>query len=137
MSDEQKRVVNHKNRRIRVLVADDSRTALQSLCQYLEFNGGFEIVGTAGDGIHLLQQTERLHPELVLTDLSMPRMSGLTATQGLRKAFPDLRIIIFTELSGLSLREECLHCGADGFVEKSQMPEKLLQEVRRLFPKVW
>lgn len=134
-SHDQERAVNFRGRRIRVLVADDSPTALVSLCHYLEFDGGFEIVGTAGDGIQLLQQAERLRPELVLTDLSMPHMSGLTAAEGLRKAFPDLRIIIFTELSGLSLREECLHLGADGFVEKNQMPEKLLQELRRLFPK--
>jgi DNA-binding NarL/FixJ family response regulator len=45
-----------------------------------------------------------------------------------------MRILIFSELSGLSLREECMRSGADGFVEKSQMPEKLMQEVRRLFP---
>lgn len=104
----QEQRVNIRRRRIRVVVADDSQTALQSLCQYLEFDGGFEVVGTAGDGIQLLQQAERLRPELVLTDLSMPRMSGLTATKGLRESFPDMRIIIFTEMSGLSLREECL-----------------------------
>jgi DNA-binding NarL/FixJ family response regulator len=70
----------------------------------------------------------------VLTDLSMPRISGLVATTELRKAFPKLCIIVFTELNGLSLRDECLRCGADGFVEKSQMPEKLMEEVRRFFP---
>lgn len=121
-------------RKIRVLVADDSRTALRSVCQYLEFEGQFEIVGTAVDGLHLLHQAERLRPELVLTDLSMPQMTGLEAAKVLRKSFPELRILIFTELSGLSLREECLRCGADGFVEKSQMPERLMEEVRRLFP---
>jgi len=71
----------------------------------------------------------------VLTDLSMPRVSGLEATMELRKLFPELRILIFTELNGYSLREECLRCGANGFVEKSAMPEKLMDEVLRLFPK--
>jgi two-component system nitrate/nitrite response regulator NarL len=123
------------NRRIRVLVADDSPTALLSVCSYLDFERIFEIVGTASDGRNLLYHAKRLRPDLVLTDLSMPRMSGLQAALELRKSFPEMRILIFTEMNGLSLRDECLQCGADGFVEKSQMPEKLMQEVYRLFPR--
>lgn len=126
--------MEQSNRRIRVLVADDSRTALNSVCKYLEFDGQFEIVGTASDGVVLLQQAERFRPDLVLADFSMPQMNGFEATIALRKSFPELRILIFSGLNSLSLREECLRCGADGFVEKNQMPEKLIQEVRRLFP---
>jgi DNA-binding NarL/FixJ family response regulator len=121
-------------RKIRVVVADDSRTALRAVCAYLNFEGQFEIVGTANDGLSVLQQAERLCPDLLLTDLSMPRMTGLEAAMQLRKSVPGLRILIFTELTGLLLREECLQSGVDGFVEKSQMPEKLMEEVRKLFP---
>jgi DNA-binding NarL/FixJ family response regulator len=122
------------NRRIRVLVADDSPTALRSMCRYLEYSGEFEIVGTARDGQHVLQQAERFRPDLVLADLSMPQLNGFEATTELRRSFPKMRVLIFSELSGLSLHEECVRSGADGFVEKSQMPEKLMQEVRKLFP---
>jgi DNA-binding NarL/FixJ family response regulator len=122
------------SRRIRVLVADDSPTALRSVCRYLEYAGEFDVVGTARDGEHVLQQAERFRPDLVLADLSMPQKNGFEASSELRRVFPKLRILIFSELSGLSLREECMRSGADGFVEKSQMPEKLMQEVRRLFP---
>jgi DNA-binding NarL/FixJ family response regulator len=121
-------------RKIRVVVADDSRTALHAVCAYLDFEGQFEIVGTANDGLSVLSQAERLCPDLLLTDLRMPRMTGLEAATQLRKSFPELRILIFTELNGHLLREECLQCGIDGFVEKSQIPEKLMEEVRRLFP---
>jgi len=117
-----------------VLVADDSRTALHAVCAYLDFEGQFEIVGTASDGLSVLSQAESLCPDLLLTDLCMPRMTGLEAAMQLRKSFPGLRILIFTELNGLLLREECLQSGVDGFVEKSQMPEKVMEEVRRLFP---
>jgi DNA-binding NarL/FixJ family response regulator len=122
------------NRRIRVLVADDSPTALRSVCRYLEYAGQFEIIGTARDGQHVLDQAKRFRPDLVLTDLSMPKMSGFEAATELRRSFPEMHVLIFSELSGLSLREECLRSGADGFVEKSQMPEKLIEEVRKLFP---
>jgi DNA-binding NarL/FixJ family response regulator len=121
------------DRKIRVVVADDSRTALRAVCSYLEFEGKFEIVGTAWDGVSVLQQAERFRPDLVLADLSMPNMSGLEAATQLRQSFPELRILIFSELNGLSLRAACLQSGADGFVEKSCMPEKLMEEVQRIF----
>ena len=121
--------------RIRVLVADDSPTALRAVSAYLRCEGRLEIVGTAMDGVHLLREAKRLLPELVIVDLSMPRIGGLEATAQLRKSFPELRIIIATELSGPSLRDECLRCGANGFVYKSELAEKLMEEVRRLFPK--
>jgi len=120
---------------IRVLVADDSPTALRAMAGYLQCEEGLTIVGTALDGAHLLQEAKRLLPDLVLVDLSMPRITGLEATVHLRKSFPKLRIIIATELSGLSLKDECLRCGADGFVYKSELSEKLMEEVRRLFSK--
>ena len=122
------------NRRIRVLVADDSPTALRSVCKFLQFQGAFELAGTARDGQHVLYQAERFRPDLVLIDLSMPQKNGLEATMELRKAFPEMRVLIYSQLSGLALKEECLRWGAHGFVEKSQMPETLMEEVHRLFP---
>jgi DNA-binding NarL/FixJ family response regulator len=126
--------MNSNKRSIRVVVADDSPAALLSICGYLEFAGNFEIVATACDGLDLLWQVDRFRPDLVLTDLSMSGMSGLEAAAALRKSYADMRIIIFSELSGLSLPEECTRHGADTFVEKSNMPDKLMKEVRRLFP---
>jgi DNA-binding NarL/FixJ family response regulator len=63
----------------------------------------------------------------------MPRLSGLEAATQLRKLFPGLRILILTQMSGRSLKDECMRCGADGFIEKGQLPGRLMQEVRRLF----
>jgi DNA-binding NarL/FixJ family response regulator len=126
--------LEHGTRKIRVVVADDSRTALRAVCAYLDFEGQFEIVGTASDGLSVLRQAESLCPDLVLTDLSMPQMTGLEVATQLRKSLPGLRIILFTELSGLLLQEQLLQGGVDAFVEKSQMPEKLMEEVRKLFP---
>ena len=123
------------DRPIRVLVADDSATALACICRYLEFEGQFEIVGTAPDGLRLVQKAGRLRPDLVLTDISMPLLNGLEATAELRRLYPELRIVVITELSGLSLKEECVRRGANTLVEKNQMPEKLMEEVSKLFPR--
>jgi DNA-binding NarL/FixJ family response regulator len=118
---------------IRVLIADDSPTALRSICEYLEFAGGFEIVGTASDGLNAVQLASLRQPDLVLLDLSMPRVNGLEAAKQIRLSSPDLRMIIFSELKGLSLADECVRSGADSFVHKSHLPEGLLAEIRRLF----
>jgi len=118
---------------IRVVVADDSPTALRSVCDYLDFAGGFEIVGTASDGLNAIQVASAKKPDLVLLDLSMPRVNGLEAALQIRLSSPDLRVIIFSELFGLSLAEECRRHGADTFVHKSNLPERLLPEIQRLF----
>lgn len=118
---------------IRVLVADDSPTALRSVCDYLDFAGGFEIVGTASDGLNAVQLAALKKPDLVLLDLSMPRVNGLEAARQIRLSSPDLRLIIFSELNGLSLADECRRNGADAFVHKSHLPERLLPEIERLF----
>ncbi|HKM91519.1 MAG TPA: response regulator [Candidatus Acidoferrales bacterium] len=119
---------------IRVLVADDSPTALNSICAYLEMEGGFEIVGTASDGINVLQQAAALRPDLVLMDIHMPRMSGLDVTRELHRTYPSLPIILFSEIAGTILWAECIGRGASAFVHKAQMPEQLLREIWRLFP---
>ena len=124
----------HATNKIRVLIADDSPTALRSICEYLEFAGGFDIVGTASDGQNAVQLAALYKPDLVLLDLSMPRVNGLEAAEQIRLTSPDLRVIIFSELNGLSLAEECLRHGAHSFVPKSLLPEGLLMEIQRLFP---
>jgi DNA-binding NarL/FixJ family response regulator len=121
---------------IRVLIADDSPTALKSVRDYLEFAGGFEIVGMATDGLHAVQLASVHRPDLVLLDLSMPRVNGLEAAEQIRLSSPNLRVIIFSELYGLSLADECRRHGADSFVHKSHLPELLLPEIERLFPPV-
>jgi two-component system, NarL family, nitrate/nitrite response regulator NarL len=108
--------------------------ALQSVCEYLEFEGNFDIVGTASDGLNVVQQAEIHRPDLVVLDLSMPRMNGLEAAERMRKLGPDLRLIVFSELDDPALKVECKRRGADGYVRKSRMPEELIDKVYELFP---
>jgi DNA-binding NarL/FixJ family response regulator len=124
-------VVDHNF--IRVLIADDSPTALRSVREYLEFAGGFQVVCTTRDGMDAVRLAERHQPDLALLDLSMPGLNGLEAARQLRRSFPSLRVIIFSELNGLSLEDECKRFGADSFVPKCELPDALILEIRRLF----
>jgi CheY-like chemotaxis protein len=83
--------------------------------------------------LNAVQLASAHKPDLVLLDLSMPRVNGLEAAEQIRLSSPDLRVIIFSELNGLSLAEECRRHGADSFVHKSHLPERLLPEIDRLF----
>jgi DNA-binding NarL/FixJ family response regulator len=119
---------------IRVLVADDSPTALRSVCDYLDFSGGLDLVCTASDGLNAVQLVAKHQPDLALLDFRMPRLNGLQAAQQLRRAYPSLRVIIYSEIQGTTLEEECRNHGADGYVSKGRLPDGLLHEIRRLFP---
>jgi DNA-binding NarL/FixJ family response regulator len=125
----------NRTRDIRVLVADDSLVAREAICSYLETLDGVRIVGAAKNGFDLLEKADLLRPDLVITDLCMPRMSGIECTLRLHGILPTVRIIVFTELGGPLTREACIDAGADGYLHKSQLPEDLVFEIHRLFPK--
>ena len=120
---------------IRVLIADDSPTALQSVCEYLHFAGGFQVVCTASDGLNAVQLAEYHRPDLALLDFRMPRLNGLQTARKLREMMPGLRVILYSEINVATLEEECRSHGVDSFVSKSRLPDGLLSEIRRLFPR--
>lgn len=124
-------------RSIRVVAADDSPVALAAICSFLETLSAITVVGTALSGYELLQKAEALGPDLVVTDLRMPRMSGLECTLHLRDILPATRVIVVTEMDGPLARHACLEAGADVCLHKSEMPEELALAIRRLFPKVF
>lgn len=126
----------HERKTIRVLVADDSLVALGAICAFLGTLEGISIVGAAKNGYELLKRAEELRPDLVITDLCMPQMSGVESTLYLREFMPAARIIVYTELGTPLTRGACLDAGADGFLDKSQMPEDLVSEIHRLFPNI-
>lgn len=77
---------------------------------------GHEVVGTATDGIDALETFERTHPELVLMDVRMPRMDGLTCASRLAELDPKVKVVMVT--GGRTTAAEARQAGAHGFVEK-------------------
>lgn len=122
---------------VRVLVVDDSPVALAAICTCLETEPAIEVVGTAKNGFELPEKAERLEPDVIITDLHMPRMNGLECTLSLREMMPTTRFIIISdtpEPSG-SPTLKIAHTGR--YFDKSTSPEEVLAEVRRLFPEVF
>jgi DNA-binding NarL/FixJ family response regulator len=119
---------------IRVVVVDDSAADLDALCSFLKTQKRIEIVGTAKNGIELLKTVEALRPDLVITDLHLPRMSGIECTLRLRELMPATRFIVFTDLDSPFTEADCAEPGADFYLYKEHMPGKVVTAIHRLFP---
>jgi DNA-binding NarL/FixJ family response regulator len=114
---------------IRVLVVDDTEMVREGLTAYLSLEADLLVVGTCSDGSEVPEAVERLSPDVVVMDLSMPVVDGLTATRLLRESHPEVRVVVLTgEQPGA--RAAALEAGAVGFVEKSADPSDLLVSVR-------
>ena len=115
----------------RILVVDDNETIRTIVKSTLELQTPF-IVHEAVDGLDALQKAETLNPDLVVMDLSMPRMDGLNATRTLKKSDHPPHVILFTVHKDAIPESDARQIGLDGIVEKSDSLESLLNEIQRL-----
>ena len=116
---------------MRVLIADDHRLMVEGTRQALERAGGFEIVGEATTGVQVLPLVRRLKPELVLLDLRMPQMDGLTCLAKIRKEFPDVKVAILSVSQDPELIQTALKRGASAYIVKSIDPDDLAGALRQ------
>jgi DNA-binding NarL/FixJ family response regulator len=112
----------------RIIVADDNPRVLHGILPILETE--FEVVATASNGRELVDQAERLSPDLVLTDISMSVLDGLTAARRILSAAPDIKVVFLTVHSNPDLVDEAWSMGASGYVLKTSADEDLLEAVR-------
>ena len=116
---------------VRVLIADDHRLMVEGTKQALERAGGFEVVGEAVNGVQVLPLVRRLKPELVLLDLRMPQMDGLTCLAKIKKEFPDIRVAILSVSQDPELIQTALKRGANAYIVKSIDPDDLAAALRQ------
>jgi DNA-binding NarL/FixJ family response regulator len=113
---------------LRVLVVDDHPLVRTTLTEVLEGEDGLTVVGTCEDGTQVMEAIARLRPDIVCMDLSMPKMDGVSATEALRAARADVRIIMLT--AETATRPVVAAAGADALVPKSTRPDALLRCLR-------
>ena len=113
----------------RILLADDHEIVARGLARLLETE--YELVGIVGDGRQLLEAAEDLEPDVVVVDISMPRLNGIEAARRLKKAQPKLKIVFLTQHSDVAYAARALDAGASGYVLKSSAPSELLTAIRK------
>jgi DNA-binding NarL/FixJ family response regulator len=109
-----------------VLIADDHVIVRKGVRALLEAHQ-WKVVGEAGTGLETIELARRLHPELVVIDLSMPRVNGLTAVPEILRASPSSRILVFSMHDEEELIQRTLHAGASGYVLKSDAEQSLVR----------
>jgi DNA-binding NarL/FixJ family response regulator len=116
---------------IRVLLADDQALVRGGFRSILEGQGDIEVVGEASDGDEAVEQALRLHPEVVLMDIRMPRLDGIEATRRLLAHRSEgIRVLILTTFDHDAYVYDALRSGASGFLLKSAPPRDLAGAIR-------
>jgi len=116
---------------VRVLIADDHRLMVEGTKQALERAGGFDVVGEAVNGSQVLPLVRRLKPDLVLLDLRMPQMDGLTCLTKIRKEFPEMKVAMLSVSQDPELIQTALKRGANAYIVKSIDPDDLAGALRQ------
>lgn len=116
--------------KLRILLADDHETVREGLRMILNAQPDMQVVATAGDGREAISQAERVTPDVVIMDISMPGLNGLAATMQLTERVPDAKVLTLTRHADSSYLQQLLRAGASGYVLKQSRPAELLHAIR-------
>lgn len=118
--------------KIRVLIADDHAVLRDGLRLLLEAGGDITVVGSEGNGRDALQRAQQLLPDVIVMDISMPRLNGIEATEQIRAACPNTRVIILSVYSTAEHVFRALRAGARGYLLKESAGEEVVEAVRTI-----
>ncbi|MEE4262792.1 MAG: response regulator transcription factor [Desulfobacteraceae bacterium] len=117
---------------LRIVLAEDHTILREGLRALLSADPNVEIIGEAQNGREAVRCVEKLEPDLVLMDLSMPRMSGMEATREIKKRYPEIKIIALTVHKTEEYLLTTLKAGADGYVLKDATHDELLMAIKNV-----
>ena len=105
---------------LRILIVDDEEAVRIALGRLLATRKEWQVVGEAADGAAAVGMVRELQPDIVIMDITMPRMNGLEATPEIKKALPAAEVLIFTQHDSTQMIRQAQHAGASGYLLKSQ-----------------
>ena len=116
--------------KVRIVLAEDHTILREGLRALLTADPNFEIIGEAADGREAVRLVEKQIPDLILMDLSMPRMTGMDAIREIKKRYPQTKIIALTVHKTEEYLRTTLQAGADGYVLKDATHEELMMAIK-------
>jgi signal transduction histidine kinase/DNA-binding NarL/FixJ family response regulator len=117
---------------VRILIADDHELVRQGLRALLASRPAWEVCGEAADGVEAIEKAAQLQPDIVLLDVSLPRLSGLEAAAAIRRESPASEIVIVSQYDPAEILPSALKAGACGFVSKSDIGSNLLSTIESI-----
>ncbi|HUT20829.1 MAG TPA: response regulator transcription factor [Anaerolineae bacterium] len=119
--------------KIRVLLAEDHTIVRKGLRALLDDETDIEVVGEAEDGRETVRQVERVHPDVVLMDITMPLLNGVEATRQIKAQYPEVQVLGLTRHENEEYIYQLLRAGASGYVVKQAAPAELVEAIRAVF----
>ena len=114
---------------IRILIADDHGIVREGLRMYLQWDKDLEVVGEAKNGKEAVELAEKLRPDIVLMDILMPVMDGLTATTAIRRSLPDTEVVAMTSVLDGTVIRQIIRAGAIGYLLKDTGSDELCRAI--------
>jgi two-component system response regulator NreC len=115
---------------IRVLVAEDHETVREGLKLIIDTQDDMQVCGEASNGREAVRLAQELEPDVLLMDISMPELNGLTAAAKLKRVAPTIKILTLTRHTDDAYLQELLHAGVSGYVLKQSAASELLRAIR-------
>ncbi len=119
-----------QNARARVLLVDDHASMRMAMGAILARDAAVEVVGEAQDGEEAIRRCRELRPDLILMDVSMPKIDGLEATRKIKAEFPLTSVLILTAHADHRLLMDAVNAGAAGYVLKGENPHHILESIK-------
>lgn len=116
--------------KIRVLIADDHTLVREGIAAFLRLSEDIEVVAEASDGLEAIEKTKKFTPDIVLMDISMPKLGGLEATVELKKIKPDIKILVLTQYDDKEYISRFLKAGVSGYLLKRAVGSDLVSAIR-------
>ena len=121
-----------KMKEIKILLVDDVESVRKGLCTILQLMDDIKIVGEADNGLEAVRLAEQLKPDVILMDLTMPKLDGFEATRRIKGEHPEIGVILFSIHDDVMTRERACAAGADAFVEKEAETQSLIEAIREV-----
>jgi DNA-binding NarL/FixJ family response regulator len=119
-------------KRYRVILADDHVLVRRGLRRILEENQDLEISGEVGDGLELLSLLNKMNPDMVILDVSMPNLRGIEAIPEIHRVHPDVKVLILTMHSEEEYLYQAISAGADGYLLKEDAEKELFLAIENI-----
>lgn len=118
---------------IKILIADDHAVVRGGLSTFLRVNKDLELVGEASNGAEAVQMAALHQPDVILMDLMMPEVDGITATRQIHQKYPKIKIIALTSFSEQAMVQGALQAGASGYLQKNVSASELANAIRAAY----